>query len=141
MKFNKSKKEKYYDKETVAYSFSPPCNIPKAFITEVFQSCVSPKDRWVETERGNGKIPEWMWEMLTTDNENSKQSTEDSGQSPAQMYQNQSPNMRATAQTLPIQITPNQRTQLSPFRMQQQTKIWSKRAHHLQMEKKTQIGT
>ena len=41
-----------------------------------------------------------------------------------------------TTQTLPVQIALNQRTQLSPFRMQQQINVWSKRAHYLQMEKK-----
>ena len=62
-----------------------------------------PRDRWVDTERGSENMLEWMWEILTTDNEdkNSTQSPEDRvhpspAESPAQMHQHQSPNMRTT---------------------------------------------
>ena len=59
----------------VAYTFPPPCNMTMDFIDKVFPSYVSPMDRWVYTERGSKNIPEWMWEILTTDNEN-KNSTQ-----------------------------------------------------------------
>ena len=82
-------------------------------------------------------MPKWMWEMLTIDNENSKQSTEDGAQSsPAQIHQHHSPNGRTTTQTLPVQVPPKQGTELNPCRMQQQIKMRSKRAYHLQMERK-----